>query len=164
MQWCRLSCSAGPLSSSHAIEQERTEEAVNAFIGKIEKPTDAELAGALGPAKTAWAQLLSELAREFTVTIHEWKCYSPKLGWSLRAKRKSRTIIWLSPCDGRFTVLFILGGKAMKAARQRQWPQRVAKALSEAPKYPEGTGVRLQVKSARDIGDIIKLAAIKVAN
>jgi hypothetical protein len=33
----------------------------NAFIGKAKKPTDAELATALGPAKAVWDQLLAEL-------------------------------------------------------------------------------------------------------
>jgi len=136
----------------------------NAFIGKAQKPTDAELAAALGPAKATWDQLLAELAQEHGVNIHEWKCYSPKWGWSLRAKRKARTIIWLSPSESCFTVLFILGGKAMQAARQSRLSQRVVKAMNDAPKYPEGTGVRLRVKSSRDIATLKKLALIKLEN
>ena len=112
----------------------------NAFIGKREKPTDTELSATLGPAKAAWDQLLIDLAHENDVKVREWKCYSPKWGWSLRAKRKERTIVWLSPSEGCFTVLFILGGKAMRAARQSKWPKHVVKAMNEAPIYPEGTG------------------------
>jgi hypothetical protein len=37
-------------------------------------------------------------------------------------------------------------------------------ALNAAPKYPEGSGVRLLVKSSRDIGPLMKLAEIKLAN
>ena len=116
--------------------------AANAFIGKSKKPTHAELAAALGPAKTAWDQLLTELEEDYGVNVHEWRCYSPKWGWSLRAKRKKRTIVWLSPHAGCFTVLFILGDKAMRAARQVRFPQRIVKVMKEAPKYPEGTGIR----------------------
>jgi hypothetical protein len=36
--------------------------------------------------------------------------------------------------------------------------------MDEAPKYPEGTGIRLEVKSPREIGVLKKLAAIKLAN
>jgi hypothetical protein len=136
----------------------------NAFLEKTKKPTDTELTAALGSAKAAWDQLLVDLARELNVNFQEWKCYSPKWGWSLRVKRKARTIIWLSPSEGCFTVLFILGGKAMHAARQGKWPKRVVKAISEAPKYPEGTGVRLLVRSPRDVGTLKKLAALKLAN
>ena len=138
--------------------------AANAFINKSRQPTDTELATALGAAKAVWDQLLVGLDKEYDVNVHEWKCYSPKWGWSLRVKRKARTIVWLSPHEGRFTVLFILGGKAMQAARQVRFPQRIVKAMKEAPKYPEGTGVRLVIISSRDIGALKKLAAIKLAN
>lgn len=137
---------------------------MNAFVGKNREPTDKELASALGPAKAVWDRLLNELASEHGVTLKEWTSYSPKAGWSLRAKRRVRTIVWLSPCQGSFNVLFILGGKAMNAARQSALPQRAVKALDAAIQYPEGTGVRLRVRSARDIGFLKKLAAIKIAN
>ena len=139
----------------------------NAFVNQPTQPTQptgAELATALGPAKQAWDRFLSQLAQEHDVNIHEWKCYSPQWGWSLRAKRRARTIVWLSPSEGCFTVLFILGGKAMQAARQSQWPRRIVQAMEQAPKYPEGTGLRLAVKSSRDIATLLKLAVIKLAN
>ena len=138
--------------------------AANAFIDKPKQPTDAELAAALGPAKAAWDQLLAELSEELGVHGYEWKSYSPKAGWSLRVKRKARTIVWLSPSDGSFMVAFILGDKAMRAARQIKFPQSVVKATREATKYPEGTGVRLEVKSLRDIGALLKIATIKLEN
>ena len=136
----------------------------NAFIGKAKKPTDAELAAALGPAKAIWDQLLADLARECEANVQEWNSYSPKAGWSLRLKRKARTIVWFAPCLGCFRVAFIFGDKAMQAARQGKWPKRIVKVMDEAPKYPEGTGIRLEVKSSRDIVTLKKLAAIKLAN
>ena len=136
----------------------------NAFIGKAKKPTDAELAAALGPAKPIWDQLLADLSQECGANVQEWNSYSPKAGWSLRVKHKDRTIVWLAPCAGCFRVAFIFGDKAMQAARQNKWPKRVIKVMDEAPKYPEGTGIRLEVKSSRDIGTLKKLAAIKLAN
>jgi hypothetical protein len=136
----------------------------NAFINKPGPPSEAELAAALGLAKAPWDRLLGDLARELDVNVHEWKCHSPKWGWSLRVKRKARTIVWLSPSEGCFTVLFILGDKAVRAARHGKLPQRIVEALDAAPKYPEGTGVRLRVRNARMVGTLKKLAAIKLAN
>ena len=136
----------------------------NAFIGKAKKPTDGELAAALGPTKAIWDQLLAELDREFGVNINEWNSYSPKAGWSLRVKRKARTIVWLGPREGCFIAAFILGDKAMRAARAGKLPQRIVKIMEEAPKYPEGAGVRLEVKAPKDIEAVKKLAAIKLAN
>jgi hypothetical protein len=136
----------------------------NAFINRTEPPTDADVAAALGPAKAAWDRFLNDLAHELDADIHEWKCHSPKWGWSLRVKRKARTIVWLSPSETCFNVLFILGDKAVKAARQGTLPERIVTALDAAPKYPEGTGIRLNVKSIREIAALKKLAAIKLAN
>jgi hypothetical protein len=136
----------------------------NAFIGKTEKPTDAELTVALGPARATWDQLVTDLAQEYGANVQEWNSYSPKAGWSLRVKRKARTIVWLSPREGSFIVAFILGDKAMQAARSSKLPQRIVKILTEAPKYPEGTGVRITLKSARDLPAVKTFAAIKLAN
>lgn len=136
----------------------------NAFINQPKPPTDAALAVALGPVKSVWNQFLSELDQEFGVNIEEWNSYSPKAGWSLRVKHKKRTIVWLAPCVGCFRVAFVLGDKAMQAARQGKWPKRIVKVMDEAPKYPEGTGIRLEIKSSRDIAMLKKLTAIKLAN
>jgi len=136
----------------------------NALIGKVKKPTEEELAAALGPAKAVWDRFMAGLAEENGVDVQEWSSYSRKTGWSLRLKRKKRTIAWLAPCRGCFRVAFILGNKAMKAARECGLPPRVMKILEEAPKYPEGTGVRIAVKGAKDIAVLKKLAEIKLAN
>ena len=136
----------------------------NAFVGQSKPPTNAGLAAALGPTKTIWDQLLTDLAQECEANVQEWNSYSPKAGWSLRVKCKKRTILWLAPCAGCFSVAFIFGDKAMQMVRQSKWPKRLIKVMDEAPKYPEGTGIRLQVKSSRDIGILKKLAAIKLAN
>jgi hypothetical protein len=61
-------------------------------------------------------------------------------------------------------VAFILGDKAVLAAQEAKLPKRILKIINEAPKYPEGTGVRLEVKSSKDIATLKKLAAIKLAN
>jgi hypothetical protein len=72
--------------------------------------------------------------------------------------------VWLGPDQHAFTVAFIMGERAMRVVRESGWPQRICEAIENAPKYPEGTGIRLQVKSSRDIAALLKLAAIKLAN
>ena len=79
-------------------------------------------------------------------------------------KRKARTIVWLGPREGCFIAAFILGDKAMQAARAGKLPQRIVKIMNEAPKYPEGTGVRITLKTPKDLAAVKTLAAIKLAN
>jgi len=136
----------------------------NAFIGKAEQPTTEEVSAALGSSTKVWKQLVDWLAEEQGVAIEEWKSVSRKYGWSLRLKLKKRTIVHLSPCNGCFRVVFILGDRAMKAARQSNLPKSVAKALEDAPRYTEGTGVRLIVREAEELAAIRKLALVKLAN
>ena len=136
----------------------------NAFIGRTTCPTEVELQSALGPAKTVWDRLIADLAAEHEVKNQEWKCYSVKAGWSLRLLRGKRTIVWLSPCQGCVRVAFVLGDRAVEAARESGLPARVLRLIDEAEKYPEGTGVRLEIKTLRDLAAVKKLAMIKLAN
>jgi hypothetical protein len=132
----------------------------NAFIGRTKPPTDDELSTELGAARALWDELLTELA----LPIQEWNSYSPKAGWSLKLKLKKRTIVYLAPCRGSFRVAFVLGDKAVEAARQSKLPKAVMKIIDEAPRYPEGTGVRLEIAARKDLAAVKKLAAVKLAN
>ena len=136
----------------------------NAFIGSKTAPSDADLQHALGPAKPAWDALLAHLATEHNAATHEWKTYSVKAGWSLRVLRGKRTIIWLAPCHKCFRAAVILGDKAMRAARERRLSAAATRALDAGEKYPEGTGMRLLVAAAKDLGAVEELVAVKVEN
>ena len=138
--------------------------APNAFIGKPEKPTNDELAVALGPAKLLWDQLIDGLRDEYNLVIQEWNSYSRKAGWSLRLKREKRNIVYLSPCRSCFMASFALGDKAIAAARESGLPSRVIRIINEAKRYAEGTGVRIDVTGPKDIAIVRKLAGIKLQN
>jgi hypothetical protein len=136
----------------------------NAFIGKTTTPTSEDLASVLGPTMALWDELVRQLLEEPGVTEMEWNSLKPKYGWNLIIKSKKRRIVYLGPCVGCFRVSFVLGDKAMAAARTSNFAQAVVKILDEAPHYAEGTGVRLVVKTAKDLPAIRKLAKIKLAN
>jgi hypothetical protein len=136
----------------------------NAFIGRAERPADADLAKALGPVKLIWDGLLADLAAKHGVADQEWSSYSLKAGWSLRLKRGKRTIVWMAPCEGCFRVAFVLGDKALLAARQSGLSARALRALDDAKRYPEGTGVRLLISGPKDIPAVKKLVVVKLEN
>ncbi|MGA2351245.1 MAG: DUF3788 domain-containing protein [Terracidiphilus sp.] len=138
-------------------------ETTNAFIGKTARPTEAEVAAALGSTDALWNQLVDWIAEQ-GAAIQEWNSYSPKAGWALKLKEKKRTIVYLAPCGGCFSAAFVLGDRAMAAARESDLSRSTLKLLDEAPRYAEGTGVRLMVKAAKDLASIRKLALIKMAN
>ncbi len=134
----------------------------NAFVGKKTKPTDADVAKALGSAKVLWDQVIGELKKD--CPTKEWNSYSTKAGWSLKLKKKDRTILYLSPVADGFRVSFALGDKAVNAARESTLPKPILKVIDEAKKYAEGTAVRFEVSSRSDVDAVKKLAAIKISN
>lgn len=149
-----------------AVGQARQEVlAPNAFIGKKEAPTEAELAAALGPAKPRWEKLVAGLVSDCPQLVQEWKCSSPKLGWGLRLQLKQRNIIHLAPCKDSFRVGFVFGEKALQAVREafRDTAPRILELIAAAPKYAEGTGVRIDVRD-QDVDAIRKLARIKASH
>ncbi len=135
----------------------------NAFIGRADLPRPKEIAAALGSTNELWKQLVDWLAEQ-GISGQEWNSYSSKAGWSLRLKLKKRTIVYLGPCNGCFRVAFVLGDRAVAAARQSDLSEAALKLLDEAPRYAEGTGLRLMVKAAKDLAAIRKLALVKLAN
>ncbi|MEO8368543.1 MAG: DUF3788 domain-containing protein [Candidatus Solibacter sp.] len=134
--------------------------APNAFIGQADPPTDAQLTAELGAARAVWDEVLTAL----DLPVHEWNSYSLKAGWSLKLKLGKRTIVYLAPVRGAFRVAFILGPKAVAAAPAAKLSKSLLKLIDEAPRYPEGTGVRLEVRSSKDLPAIKKLAALKLAH
>jgi len=135
----------------------------NAFIAKTTRPTPEELDAALGLAFAVWNQLVDWIAEQGAAD-QEWKSYSPKAGWALRLQRKKRNIVYLAPCGGCFRVAYILGDKAVAAARAGNLSEQVLQLLDKATRYPEGPGVRILVKTNEDLDPVRQLALIKLAN
>ncbi len=138
-------------------------ESPNAFAGHAALPTIEEVDTTLGPSAPLWHALV-EWAHQHGAVAEEWKCTSPKHGWSLRLQQKKRNIVYLSPCAGCIRVAFLLSDRAMEAARTARLPKRVLEELERAPRYPEGTGLRLMVRQHKDLPAIEKLAQIKMTH
>ena len=125
----------------------------NAFVGKAEAPSDADLAVELGSAKTLWDRLCADLDLP-----GEWHTYSKKAGWSMRLKRGERNIVYLIPAHGQFEVSMVLGDRAVVAARSRG----LERLLSGAKRYAEGTAIRFPVRGPKDFVTVKKLVKVKL--
>ena len=136
----------------------------NAFVGWTSAPTEADVAKALGPAKSVWDAIVVELFDDLGLTLREWKSYGKKLGWALQLRRGKRNILHLGPQEGSFVVLLILGDRAMEKARGARLSAAAVERLDAAPRYPEGTGIRFEPTRAKDLPLILKLARIKLEN
>lgn len=144
----------------------RTKSSVNTnvFAGQTKQPTEAYAAAALGNCYQLWEHLVTDLKEELGIDTAEWHTYSVKMGWSLRLQAKKRNIVYLGPREGWFLASFALGDKAIAVARKSGLGSRVLRIIAESKRYPEGTAVRIEVRSESDLLTVKQLAKIKIEN
>jgi hypothetical protein len=138
--------------------------ALSAFADKSKHPVDRELAKTLGSTFVLWNKLKMLIVAKFAPVSEEWGYSSQSIGWGLRLKQDKRAILYMTPCQGYFLASFALGEQAVQAAHASGLPPSILTAIDSATKYAEGRGVRLVVKTAKDVRNIETLAAIKMAN
>ncbi len=138
--------------------------ALSVFDDRKLPPTERTLEQALGKAGPVWASLKQKLHDECAPLQEEWAFAGAAFGWSLRLKRGKRVIVYMTPCAGHFLASFALGEKACAAAREQGLPAGMLTSIAEAPRYAEGRGLRIPVRTQRDALGIRKLAALKLAN
>lgn len=112
----------------------------------------------LGPVRPLWEAWLEELTATFGATHTEWKTVSKDAPPSLRVLKGKRTIVWLSPKEGCFQAAYAIGEKAVQTA-----PKKLTALLEAAPRYPEGRGVRIEVKSEAELPVLRLLTALKLS-
>lgn len=136
----------------------------NAFMDKSVQPDDGQLACVLGKSLIFWKAIKQHLAQNHGDFTEEWKFYNAKSGWTLKVLRKKRNLFFFVPLQGAFRVAFVFGDKAVAAVEKSDLPEALKNELSNAHKYAEGRGLRIEVKFQKDVEHIKKLIDIKVGN
>jgi hypothetical protein len=70
----------------------------------------------------------------------------------------------MTPQHQQFLVSLVLGEKAIAATSASRLPAAVRDAIAAAPRYAEGTGVRMTVTNGRQLPALATLAQIKWQN
>ena len=118
----------------------------------------------LGRSRARWERLRADLVAALGPLADTWG-YSRATGrWFLQLKRKQRTVVYLVPRRGHFLATLALGEKACRAAKASGLPDSVLALIEQAPRYPEGRGVRLEVRNAGDVGAVEALACLKMVH
>jgi len=133
----------------------------SAFSEKTHPATDDALRLVLGEAYAPWVKLLALVADRIGPVTHVWGFTSASTGWGLRVRHKERVILYMTPQQNQFLVSFVLGEKAVAAARAAKLSASVRKAIEGAPRYAEGRGVRLEIRSTRQLASLATVARIK---
>ena len=124
-------------------------------------PTRDRLRSALGPASAHWDRLLTLIADHIDGARPVWKFNK---GWSVRVLHDARVLVYMTPQQGHFLVSMALGERAVAAAHAAKLPASVLQVIDSAPRYAEGRGVRIVVRTGRQVSSLARLAVIKHEN
>jgi hypothetical protein len=136
----------------------------SAFDDENEPPVPRTLAKALGGAFKPWSRLIAGLQDAHGPLAEQWHFAGRKFGWSLRLREDKRVLVYLLPGRGSFRASFALGSKACKAAHEVGLPAPLLALIDAAPQYAEGRGVRITVRTMRDVAGVVQLAACKAGH
>ncbi|MBN2613537.1 MAG: DUF3788 domain-containing protein [Bacteroidales bacterium] len=133
------------------------------FAEKLIKPDERMLATVLGKAKTWFDSICLFIKNEYGGVTPEWKFYNQKSGWIFKLLNKKRNVVFITPCEKFFRVVFIFGDKAVDAVLKSELSQSIKNELATATKYAEGRRISIEVKSEADLAVVISLIRIKLA-
>ena len=136
---------------------------LGAFDDGGSPPTARTLAAVLGRARGPWNRLRAGLQAAHGPLVEEWHFAGVKFGWSFRLKLGKRVLVYMLPCRSSLLASFALGEKACQSARTAGLADSILALLEAAPKYAEGRGVRIRVRTQADADRVLQLAALKAA-
>lgn len=136
--------------------------AISIFDNKISIPNEGKLSEAIKDTFVFWNQIRDFVYEKYPAATELWKYGGEKYGWGFRLNDKKRVIVYLGPGNGYFRVSLVFGEKATLAALNSTISQEVKKIIEASPVYAEGRGIRLEVKNAQLIDDILQLISIKI--
>ena len=93
--------------------------ALSAFDDQSHEPKPADVQGVLGRSTARWDELVTHILAEYAPMEITWGYTGARWGWSLRAKQKKRTVLYMTPCHRHFLVGLVLGEKAVPEFLQR---------------------------------------------
>jgi hypothetical protein len=137
--------------------------ALSAFDDKTHIPEPAELAAKLGRSARYWDALIADFEQTYAPLARDWSFSGAKYGWSLRLKQKKRAVVYLAPGEGQFLASFALGEKAVAALQGADLPAKVVEIVDTVPRYAEGRGVRIPVRTKADLQAVKTIAAAKMS-
>ena len=130
------------------------------FMERDHQPTPEEIAEALGASAALWNRLTTFVADAYGIEP-TFVPPSRNYGWDVKYRKGGKTLVSLTPDEGGFTALVVLGEKEAEAARELDLGTHLRKVFDEARQLRDGRWLFIKVESNRDVEDIEALLAAK---
>jgi hypothetical protein len=114
------------------------------------------------PATETWLEIRRYIEDTYGVEP-EIKYGWAKYGWTVRYRKVGRSLCWLIPENGGFTVQIVLGKKESDVAfaKQDELSPRIQHFLRNSRQGHDGRWLYIRVTTTRETDDIKKLLKIK---
>jgi len=133
------------------------------LIARVQAPSGAELHAALGRCSSAWPQILSGLEERFGSLTLEWRPSEVNFGRLCVVHLGEEPLLYLMPMAGQLLVGIVLSERAYDLAMASELRESFKTMLRDARPGSDGRGIRLMVKSAADVAQVLLLAECKMA-
>lgn len=134
----------------------------SAFMDKSSPPDDRAFSAVLGNSFKTWVEIRDSVQKEYGPAVEEWKYYGVKSGWTMKFLLKKRNLFFLSAQEKFFRIAFVFGDRAVDTIAKSDLPPALIREVKDAKRYPEGRGLRLEVRNRSLVRDVLKLVDIKV--
>lgn len=130
------------------------------FMDREHQPTESEILAALGVAAPLW-ELLTTYVHEAYAIEPTFYPPSKNYGWDVKYRKGGKTLLSLTPDEGGFVALVVLGEKETEAARELELGPHVRGVFDDARQLRDGRWLFVRVESERDVEDLEALLAVK---
>jgi hypothetical protein len=132
-----------------------------AFLDASHAPTNAEIETALRGAAPLWPRLLEWLDEPIRARgTLRWD--GPRFGWCLAVRRSGRPFVTLTPIDGGFEAMVVLGAKEAALTEGLGLSRQLRDRLEELPQLRDGKWLFLEIRTAAELADLETLLLAKL--
>ena len=125
------------------------------FLDKGKRPKNEEIEKRMGDMLSLWREIQEYIDIKYDFT-KEFIFFTKKYGWSYRYKRKGRTMVYLFPEQGAFSVLIVLGKKESEEVNSMNYKlnKQVKSVFNNTEQLHDGRWLWLRILSKSDLNSL----------
>jgi hypothetical protein len=134
--------------------------AAGAFLDRSTPPDAEAFLKAVGAAGERWLRL-DDWARQTYGVEGEPNFFGKATGWTLRYRRAGKALFTLTPRDGAFSAIVVVGPTVWPRTQDLELTEATRAALEAAQPYPEGRWAWFEVADDGAVTDVMRLVGLK---
>ena len=124
------------------------------LLNKDHQPTNQEIIAAIGEGQS-WLNLIEYIDQSYDFSA-ELVFYGQKYGWTLRYRKKNKTLVSLFPEQGAFSVLIVLGKKEVEKVMDvlNELSSPTQNVIKNTKQLHDGKWLWIRVFGSKEVDDV----------